>query len=273
MLPNDVSRSHPQLRELLSLFPFDSARPVQKGALAILDRMFTDDVHFSIIEAPTGAGKSALAIATARYAGTLKNEEFDPGAYILTPHNNLAAQMIADFPDLGLRSIRGRRHYDAKCAGAYEQAKDEFVESLIGVTNYAYFLHARHLPERQLLVLDEAHNIERALLDMTGFRVTPQTCWAAGIDVPPRFGIHDHKQIVDWLGAVVLPALRKLVNHCLESPLRREWEDLAERIREHMDIEDLSQWLAWSDDEGALTVKPLSVTTQARDLSPGRDLW
>ena len=263
---NDGSQSHPQLRELLSLFPYDSARPVQKGALAILARMFTDDVHFSIIEAPTGAGKSALAVATARYAGTLNNEEFDPGAYILTPHNNLAEQMIADFRDLGLSSIRGRNHYEAMCAGAYEQAKNEFVESLIGVTNYAYFLHARHLPERQLLVLDEAHNIERALLDMVGFRITPQTCLATGIDVPPWFGIHDHKQIVDWLGAAVLPALRKHVTRCRQSSVRREWEDLAERVRGHMDMEDRSQWLAWSDDEGALTVKPLSVTTQARDL-------
>jgi hypothetical protein len=263
---NGYSHSHPQLRELLSLFPYDSARPAQKGALASLARMFTDDNHFSIIEAPTGAGKTALAVATARYASTLNSEEFDPGAYILTPHNNLAEQMISDFGGLGLASIRGRRHYEAKCAGAYEHAKSKFAESPIGVTNYAYFLHARHLPERQALILDEGHNLERVLLDMAGFRVTPQICRAIGIDSPPRFGIPEHGQIVDWLGAVVLPALWKHVKHCMESGVRREWEDLTDRVAGYMDMDDHSQWLAWSDDEGALTVKPLSVTAQARDL-------
>ncbi len=266
MLLNDNTQSHPQLRELLSLFPYDSVRPVQKGALEILARMFTKDIHFSIIEAPTGAGKSALAVATARYASTLSNEDFDPGAYILTPHNNLAEQMISDFGNLGLTSIRGRKRYEAKCAGAYEYAKGAFVDSLIGVTNYAYFLHARHLPERQALVLDEGHNLERSLLDMAGFRVTPQTCRAIDIDFPPRFGIHENGHIVDWLGAVVLPALRKHVRRCRESAARREWEDLAERVADYMGMDDRSQWIAWSDDEGALAVKPLSVIAQARDL-------
>lgn len=161
--------------------------------------------------------------------------------------------------------MRGRKHYGPKSAGTYEDARAEFFESASGVTNYAYFLKARQLPERQVLILDEGHNLERILLGMADFKITPQTCRAAGADAPPRFALHEEARIVDWLGIVLLPALRKQVSLCREPTLQRSWEDLAERVAGYTDNDDRSQWIAWTDQD-TLSAKPLTVTAQAREL-------
>jgi superfamily II DNA or RNA helicase len=65
------NRSDSRLRQLLSLFPYEHPRPIQSAALDAVARMFDSDKRFSILEAPTGAGKSALAFTAARYAGIL----------------------------------------------------------------------------------------------------------------------------------------------------------------------------------------------------------
>lgn len=265
MLNKDNGRITQHLRELLSLFPYDFARPAQLAALEIIAQMFSEDIHFSMIEAPTGTGKSALAIAVARYAATLGDGDYEPGAYILTPFNNLAEQMTADFADLGLTALRGRLHYVAQPPGAYAQARNEFVESPMGVTSYAYFLRACHLTERQVLILDEAHTLERILLDIAGFAIQPRTLQAIGIDTPPRIGMPGQDGVVDWLGATLLPALRMHTSRCRDSAARLKWEELAERVAEYIDIADRSQWIAWAE-EGTFSVKPLSVTLQANEL-------
>ncbi|MFZ0747287.1 MAG: helicase C-terminal domain-containing protein [Terracidiphilus sp.] len=263
---------NPFLRQLLSLFPYEPPRPVQKEALRIIARMFDEGNHFSIIEAPTGAGKSALAFTAARIGATLDDGDFSPGAYILTPHNNLADRMTSDFGHLGLANLKASRHYDPAASGncnedtcTYEKAKARFLKTPLGVTNYAYFLRARQMPERQVLILDEGHNLERILLDMEGFSITSQNCAAAGVDAPRLFGPHEQERIVSWLGAVFLPAMRKRPGRYGESPTQREWENLVERVARYIDMEDRSQWVAWSE-EGVLSAKPLSVVAPAREL-------
>lgn len=254
------------LAQLLSLFPYENVRPVQRLALNTVARMFESAEKFSILEAPTGSGKSALAFTAARYAGTVDDfgeTEFEPGAYILTPYNNLAAAMTSSFRDQGLTALKGRRHYGPQSAHSYADAKTAFFQSIGGVTNYAYFLRARHAPKRQLLVLDEGHKIERILLDMAGFRIVPATCREAGVDGPPKHLAGG--QLINWLGAVLLPALRKQASRCRESAALRELEEVAERVAKYTGIDDRRQWIEWMD-EGALTVKPLSVITEAHDL-------
>jgi Rad3-related DNA helicase len=258
------NQSDSRLRQLLSLFPYEHPRPIQSAALDAVARMFDLNKRFSILEAPTGAGKSALAFTAARYAGTLNDldDKFEPGAYILTPYNNLADEMISDFANRGLAALKGRRHYDPK-SGAYMNAKAGFLESTESVTNYAYFLRARQAPKRQVLILDEGHNIERILLEMAGFRITSGICTAVGVDGPPKH--LSNERIAGWLGAVLLPALRKQTSRRRESAALRELEDLAERVARYTGMDDRSQWVAWMD-QGALNVKPLSAIAEARDL-------
>jgi Rad3-related DNA helicase len=262
---NANSQPEPHLCELLSLFPYDLARPVQVAALGVIARMFNEDRRFTIIEAPTGAGKSALALTTALYAATLKCDGFEPGAYILTPYNNLVTQMEGSFSNTGLTALRGKKHYEQKAANSsYEVAKADFAVSALGVTNYAYFLRAHHLRERQVLILDEAHNLENILVDMAGFRITPQICRTVGVDMP-LFQPHKAGAIVDWLGSVLSEALLEQLNRCEDLDQQREWQDLAARVAGYTELDDRSRWIAWTD-EGSLIAKPLSVTDQARGL-------
>ena len=81
----DSVRTRAALRKLLSLFPYDVARPTQLAALHVMAQMFRDNLRFNILEVPTGTGKSALAVAAARYAAMLGDDDFEPCAYILTP--------------------------------------------------------------------------------------------------------------------------------------------------------------------------------------------
>lgn len=123
------------------------------------------------------------------------------GAYVLTTQKILQEQYVNDFgpgkKDL-LRSIKSSSNYtcqfykDQNCgesrrvlskmakqlAGTefwkcchqqcpYKLAKEAFIESPISVTNFSYFLaetvYARKLEPRQLLIIDECHNIESQL--------------------------------------------------------------------------------------------------------------
>jgi Rad3-related DNA helicase len=252
------------LRKLLSLFPYGPIRPVQAAALQVIAQMFREDRRFAIIEAPTGAGKSALAITTALYAATLGNERFQPGAYVLTPNNNLAVQMTDAFGDIEMAALKGRRHYLQNTVSSYGNAKSQFSATRIGVTNYAYFLRAQQLAERQVLILDEGHNIEKLLVDQAGFQITPQICRVAGVGVPLHLA-SKREPIAEWLGIVLLPALQKRMNLANQITEQREWGNLIERVASYLETEEPDQWFAWSED-GTLCAKPLSVTNQARNL-------
>jgi len=100
---------------------------------------------------------------------------------------------------------------------------------------------------------------------MASFEITPQHCHDLGIDAPPRFKPQEEARVVDWLSAVLSPALRKRIGCYRETAAQREYENLAEHIAEYTEIGDRSDWTAWTEGH-ALNVKPLNVTAQARDL-------
>lgn len=129
------------------------------------------------------------------------NEDTKSGSYVLTTQKVLQQQYVKDFgPDARdlLRSIKSSRNYactfynDQDCgtskrilarmrkqlAGSdfqkncssscpYTCDKQAFVDSSIGITNFSYFLaetmYAKKLEPRELLIIDECHNIESEL--------------------------------------------------------------------------------------------------------------
>src|SRR5437899_33634 len=90
-------------------FPLAKMRPGQEEALEAIERAYREGKRGIIIEAPTGSGKSAIAIAAAGWAvqlGVGKGES--PGAYILTPQKQLQDQYMRDFERGGLVQLKGR---------------------------------------------------------------------------------------------------------------------------------------------------------------------
>lgn len=179
----------------MSSFPYPRYREGQREALDEVRAAFDAGTRFVILEAPTGAGKSALAVALAREAN---------GAYLLTAQKLLQAQYLRDFPDLA--SMTGRANYDCLVADThaaaapcllgrtfpacddcpYFTAKDVALAADATVMNYPYFLaethHAGAFAPRELLVLDEAHNAEAALMRFVEVRLADADLARAGVE-------------------------------------------------------------------------------------------
>ena len=132
-----------------------------------------------ILEAGTGIGKSAIAT-------TLANMHED--SYILTMTKQLQKQYLYDFKDI-LVEIKGKGNYKcnyngtcdfcikteykiAKCKDCnYTTAFKKAKKSKNVITNYDFMyrtgVNNQLLDPRQLLILDEAHNLERKMLTLS----------------------------------------------------------------------------------------------------------
>src|SRR4029078_10586080 len=89
------------LQEFTSNFPFKHIRPKQLDILRKICEAFKQGYKTIVLEAPTGFGKSPVAIAVGRTLGT---------SYICSATKDLQTQYINDFPYL--RAIKGMGNYD-----------------------------------------------------------------------------------------------------------------------------------------------------------------
>lgn len=160
-------------------FPLSECRQSQAKALDFIVESFAeyDDIF---IEAPTGVGKSAIAIAVARWLAAQGHRSF-----IATATVSLENQYITDFHKLGLRQLHSKSWYSCPQCGScdlgsakikvtgeerkrcteeacgYACAKAGFLGSDLSISNNAFLLtNARFVPSwsaRELAMFDEAH--------------------------------------------------------------------------------------------------------------------
>jgi len=114
-----------------NFWPFPSYRRLQRKSLAAIAQAFADGKDFVVVEAPTGAGKSPLAVAVARWM--IENSKYadsgeramsierggkvQQGAYILTTQKLLQQQYLNDFgahEKWPLVEMRGRSNFRCK---------------------------------------------------------------------------------------------------------------------------------------------------------------
>ena len=221
-------------------FPFDRIRPQQADAIdAALHAFLSDRKKYCILQGETGVGKSAIAVTIARVLASMNNVDGlrSDGAYVLTTQKILQQQYIDDFSSIGMHSIKSASSYpcsraasscgeirrvlkvmkdrcdasiaDCKSDCKYLDEKRAFVSSMLGVTNYSYFLsetmYAGTLKPRQLLVCDEAHNIENSLSNH--IQISFSTRFAARmleVKPPVRF---DVLTALGWVRDAYKPAL------------------------------------------------------------------
>ena len=220
--------------KILAYFPFETVREKQGKVLDILESTIETGYKYIFLEAPTGFGKTPVAIALARYLGS---------SHICTATKDLQTQYRRDFPfvvevkgrgnfpcivkeDMGLEescnygpcvkdeaydcSYKTRMiDYRVEARGTTQEAvkldhyaerryidklnsKPKLVEldwrpchyfhqkwigahSTHTVYNYRYFLsdifYAGSTQKRNLLVLDEAHQLENEVGDFRSFTV------------------------------------------------------------------------------------------------------
>lgn len=177
-------------------FPYPAYRPGQRESIDQIRAAHASGRRFVVLEAPTGSGKSAIAMTLAREANS---------AYVLTAQKLLQDQYLRDYPDVAL--MKGRSNYDclvlptthaaaAPClagrtfpeceACPYFRSKDVAISADRTVMNYAYYLaelnYAGGFGSRDLLILDEAHGIEAALMQFVEVRISDADLARVGVE-------------------------------------------------------------------------------------------
>ncbi len=170
---------------------FKSWRPSQVG---VLDRANESDRRFIGIQAPTGSGKSALAVGFHKLHG-------GRAAY-LTSTKALQDQVLGDFPQAFL--MKGRNNYSCTMPGVqghyscdvmredckmgddctYRVRLTESRDRDLIPTNYSYWMKLHKYQSRQenphaglgkfdVAILDEAHRLPEMVCDELAFQVFP----------------------------------------------------------------------------------------------------
>ena len=160
---------------------------------------FTEDnnKNYFLCEAPTGSGKSLIALTLARYLKFEKHQS----CFITSSKNILLDQYAKDY-DKFISIIKGKSNYsclalpkttyeDAPCQSQnkfkcqynsecpYKCALKQALIDPIVFTNLYFLLlemeYARRFEKRDLLIIDEAHSIESILIDYRTVSYT-ETC-------------------------------------------------------------------------------------------------
>lgn len=179
--------------EILDCFPFKTLRDQQKEVLDEILEAYNSGYKYLLLEAPTGFGKSPVGVCVARY--------FQKG-HLVTATKQLQDQYQKDFPEIP--SVKGRSNFtcllktrDGKaltCAQGrcvvglrcelknecpYYIQKETGFKAPITIYNYSYFLseklHVNDIPDRDFLLLDEAHTIESEISSAMSIQLTEKS--------------------------------------------------------------------------------------------------
>ena len=85
---------------LINYFPFNTIRERQKNVIQKIEDEIENGIKYIFLEAPTGFGKSPIAIALARYLGS---------SHICTSTKDLQNQYSKDFPFV--KEAKGKRNF------------------------------------------------------------------------------------------------------------------------------------------------------------------
>jgi Rad3-related DNA helicase len=311
--------------DITAHFPFPTQRATQTQAMTGVQSAFRDDnKKFYVLEGPTGFGKSGVGIAACSWAKTLNSytgEVYERGGYILSPQKVLTKQYVDDFASLGLVELKGQANYTCHgfteqagmeidcetaamlyeeghnfetCTG-YKPAKRIFQQTPMGVTNFDYYLnetmHAGQLKNRNMLVLDEAHNCENKILGFADTVIDKRRCEEYGVvGGLPIFSAGYNEDVANWLHADFVPAyethkrnLKSQISVAKETGDKELAVKLLKRVQAaerfmgkvnmFLNSEDRRDWLAWSDWDAEkrkgttdLAIKPLTATLFANDI-------
>ncbi len=273
-------------------FPYKSIRLEQAQAIDFaLDNYINNDKKFVILEAGTGVGKSAVGLTVSKYVldHLGANPGYEKGSYYLTTQKILQAQYMNDFSSLGMLSLKSSSNYrcnfyktktcqesrrelkvsqderfKASCAGGchYVQDKNRFINGHHGVTNFPYFMteinHSGHLPQRQIMVIDECHNIE---LEMSKFvEVVVTQHFAKSILKLKVPELRTQFQVVNWIKKeyiIKLSQVRDKMAKLLEQQglksrlsefvsLERKWsmiESHYSKLKRFLELYDKDNWV------------------------------
>jgi len=247
-------------KDWLPFFPMSNPRPRQEEAINFILNAFEEGKRFVLAELPTGVGKSAIGVTVARYLNAKLPVDqtglFTPGAWFVTTQKILQDQYLRDFENLGMRSVKSSSNYGCtypqqkghtceqsqqllktadedspfykKCFFncIYRQAKRDFIEGQMSVTNFPYMLtdanYSKKMTGRALLVIDEAHNIENEVGRFVEVSIAERFAQSVTkLSIPD---LRSEQQAHDWIEQIYCP---KVIEHCdhMEKTINRLLKD------------------------------------------------
>jgi len=251
-------------------FPYDVPRDCQVKAINFALECFLEQgKKIVIIEAGTGVGKSAIGLTVGRYIQEHMpidpKNEFESGSYFLTTQKILQEQYVKDFGCPGkMKSVKSSTNYQCEfdrqstCAESlralkvaekgsafwkkcvfdcsYKKAKEGFLGSPESVTNFPYFLaetqYSGKIKARQLLVVDEAHNVPTELSKFIEVTVTERFAKRMlKLDIPV---LSSQVQAITWVRDTYAPKLKSYAKH-VESMLDK-YQGLREKLKEFANL-------------------------------------
>lgn len=312
------------IKDWKSLFPLSAPREPQERAIEFaLKALYEDGKDCVVLELGLGVGKSAVAATIARYVeinpyGFEEDEEFDNGSYILTSQKILQEQYVKDFgpPPCEMKNLISSVNFDcsgrpgAKCSDSmrvysalgnrfpagprehcrkncpYKKQKADFLQGLIGVTNYAYFLsetmYAGQLKPRRLLVVDEAHNIEPNISKFVELKISQRF---SEVVLKTKFSREkDPAKFMAWVNKKYEPALTKHIKKLVSEIEKLQDDKKILHLSEQLELMDKhvckvhrlqntwdpKNWILnrerGQNDSDYVTLKPIDVSAWCHDM-------
>lgn len=285
--------------------PGRTPRKEQIQALNEVDRAFDLGAKIVALQAPTGAGKSLIAMSHAR-----KAQAEGQTTHAITIQKILMDQYAQDFPSPEIEPLKGRSNYTcdfdkddirdaskgycrrvAKAAvipeclryGTMEQAQQlqlppeahkcaywaqvmRAINSPITLFNFHSFLFQQRLnrfKNRNLLIVDECHNIEQVLLQFVQLVISDKILRKIGLELD--LTIKNAEDLVAWLDKErIIPKIMETLgdNAKNEGTADGLTPQETDRLRSMLDrIEDLRKYLG-------LTEWVLDVTEEVDEDDP-----
>lgn len=273
-------------------FPSSLApRDGQARALQAIEEAFSRGKKFFVYEGPTGAGKSAVAKTVLNWMGS---------GFITAPLNILVSQYANDSKLAPLAEVRGKntyrcsaftrpayaptceqaeetagsRHHSERCSD-YIPARDKFWLSKQSVTNL-HFLYYSPVMEgalwpRRVLVVDEAHKLERALIEMGRRTIWPHTVAEINAKIYDFPGQQDGDLLETSLVERWLRYFEDALTRALAGVESYEDQKRLESLRQGINLTLQSgDWIAWltsnPKNERLLHIAPMSAVCAAHKL-------
>lgn len=304
-------------------FPFQEIRKEQDQAISfVLNEFVKSGKQFAVCEVGTGGGKSAIGLTIAKYLTAHDPppvDLWDNGAFFLTTQKILQDQYINDFGSSdNMCSIKSSTNYQCKhykkqsCSESmqmlrtadksskffktctmschYKADKKKYSESTLGLTNFSYFMtdnafNAKVKP-RNLLVVDEAHNIETEISKFVEITVSERFS-SQFLDLAWP-SVNTHHQAVTWIKDTYFPKCRAKIDHVdktlekykgLEQKIKeignlaKELDLLkshAQKIEKFLEIQDSDNWVfeeiaAFGQKMRSFSFKPIDISQYAKD--------
>lgn len=251
----------PKVKSLLECFPSSlTPRAVQSSVLSQLEKAWSSYDVF-VVNLPVASGKSAIAVSIARWQGKTA---------ILTPTNVLVKQYKDEYPALATLGKRDsyacwqtptRSCEDTKlacgrtCAGntcTWSKAIRKAHAFPFGVYNYHTYL--AHKLRKEVLVIDEAHNLLPFLQELAS-----QKLWRKDYHYPSN--LNTYADLLKWVDE--LPAYK------LDDKLKRIKADV-ENVNPQLLLHRTTGRWRDLEEEDVIEILPLTTRDEPPLLWPNK---